>query len=192
MVADLSVYLDTGGVDTAPGTITDTDVVPGAPPNIRFKRADNPTIDAVNPCTIPPAGTSYSRWKCIYLRCDVAPSTQVDNIRIYTDGTGFGTGITVKVLDATPTKNSGSSAGYKVSDTDDELMTDAGAFGGTSTDFFTFVVGAPKSVTISEAGSIINAIGETCNYVVLQMEIINTASPGDLANETWTWRYDEI
>jgi len=91
-----------------------------------------------------------------------------------------------------PTKNSGSNAGYEVADTDDEEMV-AGHGGITSSvDFFTKTEGAPLSVTISEAGSIINAIGETCNYVVLQMEVINTASPGDLANETWTWKYDEI
>lgn len=190
MVADLSVYFDTGGVDGTPGTLTDTD--PLGPPNIRFKRADNPTIDSLNPCTIPPSGTSYSRWKQIYLRCDVAPSTQVDNIRIYTDGTGFGTGIAVKVGEQFPTKNSGSSAGYEVANVEDEEMV-AGHLGITSSvDFFTKTEASPLGVTISEAGGIINAIGETCNYVVLQMEIINTASPGDLANETWTWKYDEI
>jgi len=75
MVADLSVYLDTGGTDTAPGTITDTDAL--GPPNIRFKRADNPTIDSLNPMEIPLAGTKYSRWKEADIpalrRCPLSP-----------------------------------------------------------------------------------------------------------------------
>lgn len=184
------MYFSFAGINGTPGTEQDTDAL--GPPNIRFKRADNATIDNINPCTIPPSGTSYSRWKQIYLRCDVAPSTQVDNIRIYTDGAGFGTGITVMVGQQFPTKNSGSSAGYEVADVDDEEMVVGHTGITTSVDFFTKTEASPLSVTISEVGGIINAIGETCNYVVLQMNIINTASPGDLANETFSFKYDEI
>src|SRR3990172_7731052 len=60
------------------------------------------------------------------------------------------------------------------------------------TDAFTFTSGSPKTVTISEAGAIINASGETSNYVVAEMDVANAASPGDLADETWTFQYDEI
>jgi len=49
-----------------------------------------------------------------------------------------------------------------------------------------------KTVTISEAGAIIDASGETTNYVGAQMDVADTASPGDLADETWTFQYDEI
>ena len=60
-----------------------------------------------------------------------------------------------------------------------------------STDAFTFTSGSPKTVSISEAGSVINAIGETTNYLVFQMEVISTASAGDLTDEDWTYQYDE-
>jgi len=60
------------------------------------------------------------------------------------------------------------------------------------TDFFTFTSGAPRTVTISEAGNIINATNEKCNYVVLQLEVTDTAVPGVQATETVTWLYDEI
>ena len=60
------------------------------------------------------------------------------------------------------------------------------------TDAFSFTSGSPKTVTISEAGNIIDASGETTNYVVGQMDVADTASPGDLADETWTFQYDEI
>ena len=189
MVAVFDAFLDTAGAVDAPGTNTDTD--PLGPPNVRFKRADNPTIDLVNPMTIPASGTNRSRWKSLYLKNATAPETQVDNVKIFSDGAGFGTGITVNAGNETPTKNSASDAGYDVSNVDDEVLTnhvDITAI----TDFFTFTSGAPKSVSISEAGGIIDAVGETTNYVVIQMETINTANPGDLADETVTWEYDEI
>lgn len=189
MVAAFEVTLDTGGAVTAPALETNTD--PLGPPNVRYKRADNPTIDNINPNIIPSAGTTNSRWKSLYLKCVTAPDTQVNNVKIFTDGVGFGTGITVNVGDETPTKTDVSDAGYDVSDTNDDPLTNH-AFISSVTDFFTFTSGSPKSVSISEAGNIINAINETTDYVVTQMDVINTATPGDLANETITWEYDEI
>jgi len=190
MVASVSVYLDTGGANNAPGAETDIDGL--GPPNLLHKRADNPTIDANDPMIIPAAGTKYSRWKQIYLYCDAAPSLQIDNIKLYTDGGGWGAGITVMVGDEFPVKNSGSDAGYEVADSNDEEMVAGHADIANSTDLFTFNVGAPLSGSISEAGNIINAIGETSNYFVIQLNLTNAASPADLAAETITIQYDEI
>ncbi len=194
MAADMSVYFDFGGSDNTPGTEQDTDAL--GPPRLRFKTADDATIDLNNPIPIPAAGTKYSYWKQIYLYATVAPDTQVDNIKFYTDGTGFGTGIAVKVGNETPVKTAASDAGYEVAtgtpgDTGDEMVAAHADLTG-STDVFTYTSGSPKSVSINEAGALINAIGETSNYIILQMEVINTASPGTLSNETFTWRYDEI
>lgn len=192
MVADMSVYFDFGGANDAPGTEQDTDAL--GPPRMRFKRADNATIDSANPITIPAAGTNRSRWKQIYLLATVAPDTQVDNIRIHNDGTGFGTGITVINGIQFPTKTNAASTGYEVSDVDDEVMTNHAEIT-TTEDFFANHGSAGTAlgpVTIGEAGGIIDAINETCHYVVLQMETINTATPGAKAAETFTWLYDEI
>lgn len=194
MVADLSVYFDFGGTDGTPGTEQDTDGL--GPPHIRFKTADDATIDSNNPIPITSSGTLRSYWKQMYLYCDTAPNTQVDNVRFYTDGGGFGTGITLKVGEQFPTKSSGSDAGY-------ELATGtAGEFGGemvashagltSSIDAFGKTEADPLTVSISQDGSIINAISETTNYVVLQMEVTDAASPGDLTDETLSWKYDEI
>ena len=189
MVATFEVFLDTGGSSGSPGTETSTDSL--GPPNIRFKRADNPTIDGNDPNIIPVSGSNESRWKQIYLKCTVAPDTQVDNVKIYTDGTGFGTGVSVEVGSETPIKNSASDAGYDPSDTNDEDMAVHTGISSHS-NFFAFTSGSPKDVTISETGNIIDAINETTNYVVLQMDVANTATPGNLTNETVTYEYDEI
>jgi len=189
MVATFNTYLDTGGTENTPGSSVSIDGL--GPPMLRFKRADNSTIDANDPIPIPGAGTNYSRWKSIYLYCTGAPSLQVDNVRIYTDETDFAANVKVYVGNETPTKNSGSSAGYDVADANVTMVgnhTDISA----KTDFFTYGSGDPKSVSISEADNIINAIGETSDYVVLQMEVSVGATPGDLTNETFTWLYDEI
>lgn len=195
MVAAFSVKFDWGGADTAPGTSTDVDAL--GPPAIRWKTNDNATIDSVDPVPVPSVGTNYSYWKHIYLYCDTAPDTQVDNIKFYTDGTGYGTGITLNVGLQFPTKNSGSSAGYEVaagtSGTTGEEMVANHVGITTNASAFDYTVGSPLSgPTISEDSSIINLAGETTNYLVFQAAVGTTATPGNKTNETLTFQYDEI
>jgi len=103
----------------------------------------------------------------------------------------------LKVGEQFPTKNSGSDAGYEVAtgtpgDSGDEMVA-AHAGLSSSVDAFGKTQGSPLSgPSISEAGNIIDAVGETTDYLALQMEVDDTASPGDLANETLTFQYDEI
>lgn len=194
MAADMRVYFDFGGSDTSPGTEHDTES--DGPPNLRFKTADDATIDTNNPIPIPTAGTKYSYWKQIYLYCNAAPSTKVDNVKLYSDGGGFGTGIELKVGLQFPTKTAASDAGYEVAtgtpgDTGDEMVA-AHAGLSSSASIFGYTSGSPLSVSIGEIGSLIDAQYETTNYVVMQMEVISTASPGDLTDETLTFQYDEV
>jgi len=189
MVATFNVRLDTGGSAAAPGAQTNTDLL--GPPNIRYKRADDPNINNNNPNIIPSTGTNFSRWKQTYIACTFAPDTQVDNVKIYTDGTGFGIGITVVIGNQTPAKTGATSTGYDPSDVDNESIINHSGIT-SDTDFFTFTSVSPFAIPISEVGGIINEIGETCDYVVTQMELLNTASPGDLPDETITYEYDEI
>lgn len=194
MAAVMDVYFDFGGSDGAPGTEQDTDAL--GPPNLRFKTADDATIDDNNPIPIPEAGTKYSFWKQIYLYCGTAPSTKVDNVKLYSDGGGFGTGITLKVGEQFPIKTNALNTGYEVAtgtpgDTGDEMVA-AHAGLTSSVDMFGKTVGSPLAVTINEDGNLINAIGETTNYVCFQMEVISTASPGNLTDETLTFQYDEV
>lgn len=195
MVATVSVKVDSGGSATSPGTLTDIDAL--GPPALQFRTADNSTVDNLAPIVIPTSGTNYSYAKSVYLYCDAAPSVQIDNVQIYTDGSsGLGTGVGTVIGNQFPTKNSGSSSGYIVATgTAGTTGTEVTAFytGVTTvTDFFTFNSGATKALTISESGSIINAIGETTNYFILQLTVGTTATPGTTANETATIQYDEI
>lgn len=195
MTAVLKVYVDFGGSDGSPGTNQDTTSL--GPPNIRLKTADDATIDAANPVPRPASSTNKSFWKSCYVKVATAPDTQVDGFTVYTDGAGFGTGITTYVGDQFPTRNHSSTSGYikatgTVGTTGTALLT--GYTGITSkTDLFTFTSGSPMTgPSISESGSILVNVGDTTNYFVLQAEVGTTASPGNKGDETITITYNEI
>ena len=191
MVATFNIMQDNGGTDQTPGTATNTD--PLGPPNVRFKRADNATIDANDPIPIPAAGTNYSKWKSLYMKCTGAPNTQVDNIQFYTSGSNFGTGITVRVGQQFPTHNSGSSTGYRVATPTDTPILNNYAGITSVADAFTYTSSSTLiGPAITETSNIITSIGHTTNYIIFQMEVISTASPGNLASQTFTIQYDEI
>ena len=63
MVATVAVKVETG----PNATPVETDTTALGPPNIRFKTADDSTIDANNPIPIPASGTKRSFWKHIFL-----------------------------------------------------------------------------------------------------------------------------
>ncbi len=194
MVATVAVFYDFGGSDGNPATNQDTSSL--GPPNLRFKTADDATIDNQNPIPIPASGNVDSFWKQIYLKCTGGTFTQIDNVKFYTDGSGFGTGVTVNVGTQLPTKNSGSDSGYEVAvgtaGTSGTEVVSGHASGSAKSIAFGFTSGSPKTVSISEAGGLINATNETTDYLVFQMNVASTAGPGNLSDETWTYQYDEI
>ena len=189
MVSTIEAFENNGGTPTTPGT--ETNISNNVPVNIRYQRADNAIISLDDPNTIPPTGTSYSRWKSHFLKCLVAPDTFVNNVKIFTDGVGYGVGVSVVIGDETPTKNNSSDAGYDPADTvDDPLINHVGIT--TTSDIFSFTSGAPKSISISETANNITQVGDTTNYFIHQMEVINTATVGTLLAENYTIEYDEV
>ena len=195
MVATVSVYFDFGGADGAPGTEQDIDAL--GPPRLRFKLADNATIDENNKCIIPGAGLGpyYSFLKHTYLRLDVTDGHTLSNVKFYTDGTNnFGTGVDVKVGLQFPTKTNASNAGYEVAagtaTSGEEMVANHGGIT-SSASIFNYTAAAPLSISIGEAGNVMNAVGETTNYIVLQGEYANTASVGTTNQETGYLSYDE-
>ena len=194
MTAAFDVKLDWGGSDNSP------DATPITLTNLRFRTDDVNTQDTTNPIPIVAGQTKYSYWRQVYLKCTTPPSTKVDNIKMYTDGGGFGTGITTYIAGQFPTHNSGATTGYDLAtgtpgDTGDRMDSGAPKHTDCTTrnDLFGYTSGAPMTgPSISESGAIINDTDETTDYVVLQVVVGDTASPGTKSAETITFQYDEI
>lgn len=153
------------------GSESGTDVAGGS---LRFKQADNDTVDANNPVPVPAAGTNYSWIKNLRLFATTTPSNTINNIKFYTDGAnGLGTGVTLNVK---------TSATYvdPVANEDTVLS--------STTDAFTYTSGSPLSVSGSLSNPSTGAIGD---FVVLQIAVGTTASAGTSGSETLTMQYDE-
>ena len=153
------------GVDKTSGTV-------------RFKDADNATVDANDPLVIPESGSIYSYTKKLRAYMEAPPDTQVDNLRWYTDGeNGFGTGISVTA------KNIGTTwgANYKT-----QMSGGADLFGYTS--------GSPLDGDATDAGPFTPSDDDSYigDLIELQMAVASTANHGTLAPETLTLAYDEI
>ena len=177
MAATVATYVYTG---VAPGS-------GASATNIRFKLADNNTQDSNNPNVKPTVGNNNSFWKTIALYCTVAPSTAINNVKLYTDGALAWTGCTVYVGDQmTDTYAQGvvdpgdADSGYEM--TNHSQIT-------TKTDLFTYTSGSPMSITLSASWA--NVTGRITMYVVVQLTMGTTATGGAQAAETLTWQYDE-
>lgn len=148
---------------------TQTDKTSGT---VRFKNADNATVDLNNPMVKPTSGTDYSFEK--WLRFNVTGGTysQITNIKAYTDGAnglGTGVGLYAKAVTsyATPAEAT-STTGY--------------------TNAFTYTSGAALSLGAGPYTS----TGEKGDHLVMMLTIDNTVSGGVTPTETLTVAWDEI
>jgi len=140
--------------------------------NIRFKNADNATVDLIDPLVKPTSGTFFSFEKWLRLNVTGGTFTQMTNLRAYMDGAnGLGTGVNLwaKAVGAyaTPAKPA-NSTGY------------TNAFGYTS--------GAPLSLG---AGPF-TGTGEKGDHLVMAAEITTAVAGGLTPSETLTFEWDEI
>jgi hypothetical protein len=148
---------------------TPTDKTSGT---IRFKNADNSTVDLINPMVKPVAGTDYSFEKWIRLNVTGGTYTQITNVKAYMDGSnGLGTGILLwaKAVTAyaTPAEATGS-AGY--------------------TDAFSYTSGSALSLGAGPYTS----TGEKGDHLVMMLAVDSTATGGVTPSETLTIAWDEI
>lgn len=149
---------------------TSTDKTGGT---VRFKNADNATVDLANPMVKPASGQkdwSFEKW----LRANITGGTftQISNLRAYTDGSsGLGTGINLwgKAVGAyaTPAEAT-ASTGY--------------------VNMFTYTSGAPLSLG---AGPF-TGTGEKGDHLVMMVEVLDTVSGGLTSTESLTIEWDEI
>lgn len=148
---------------------TATDKTSGS---VRLKKADNSTVDLLNPLVKPVAGSDWSFEKWLRLNITGGTYTQISNLKAYTDGAnGLGTGVTLwakaSAAYTTPVQGS-SSAGYIA--------------------VFTYTSGSPLSLG---AGPF-TGTGEKGDHLVLLVEIVNTVTGGLTPSETITFAWDEI
>lgn len=147
---------------------TQTDKTSGT---IRFKNADNATVDTSNRMVVPGSGSDYSYEKWLRFQVDVAPSVDLQNLKFYTDGSnGFGTGINLyakAVTNYSTPAEATSTTGY------------ADAFTYTSSSALSLGTGPYTST------------GEKGDHCVLMLKVDSTAAPGLLSTETLTFSYDE-
>jgi len=148
---------------------TGTDKTSG---NVRFKRADNATVDLNDPIPVPASGTNYSFNKMLRLNVTGGSYSQITDIEAYSDGAnGLGTGVGLfakaTASYAEPTQAS-ATTGY--------------------TDFFTYTSGA---ALILGAGPF-TSTGEKGDHLDMVATVADTASGGLTPSETLTIAWDEI
>jgi hypothetical protein len=171
---------------TSAGTITDK-----TSGTVRFKNANNATVDLVNPLVVPTSGQEYSFEKWLRLQItDAGGFTQLSDLEVYSDGSnGFGTGVKAwYAIEAT----------FQAPVVPDESQ-DPPFFNGPSTgspgdamaDLFGLTSGSPGSLGAGPFtdGSPAEHIG---SFIVLVMEVETTASAGVTPSETLTFAYSEI
>lgn len=143
--------------------------------SIRFKVADNDTVDANNPIPIVAATTSRSWIKQFRYKTTTAPSNNINNLKLYSDGAnGLGTGQDIKAK---------TNASY--TDPIANGTTALGAGGGLAS-LFTFTSGSALAVTGSTTTT-----GLFGDYVQTQYEVLDTATQGTSGSEVMTFAFDE-
>ena len=143
---------------------------------IRFKNADNATVDLVNPLVKPGGGgfdRSFEKW--LRMNISVAPAGNITNPVVYMSGSAE-TGQTLYMR----TTNEGTYTQPA------EATADTGY-----TDAFTYTSGAPKDMDAVNAGPF-TGTGDKGDYLVMMMKIADTiAAPGTLPSKTLTYQWDE-
>lgn len=139
---------------------------------VRFKNADNSTVDLVNPMVKPASGSDWSFEKWLRLNITGGSFSQISNIVSYMDGSsGLGTGINLwgKAVGAYATPAEGTaSTGYA--------------------NMFTYTSASPLSLG---AGPF-TGTGEKGDHLVMLLEVTDAASGGLTPSETLTVAWSEI
>jgi hypothetical protein len=140
--------------------------------SIRFKNADNATVDLLNPLVKPTSGSDFSFEKWLRLNVTGGSYTQITNVRGYMDGaSGLGTGVNLwaraAASYATPVEPS-TSTGFA--------------------DAFSYTSVSPLSLG---AGPF-TGTGEIGSHLVMAMEVTAAVSSGLTPAESLTVAWDEI
>lgn len=151
---------------------------------VRFKNADDATVDNNDPLVKPSSNREYSYEKWVIFNVTGGTYTNITNIEFYMDGTNnyatgiklWGKNVTTYVTPAVPTE------------TNDPPQIPVNGTPGAATDAFSWTSGSPLTLG---AGPF-TGTGEKGDHIVLVMEVETTASNGASGDETATWEWDEI
>lgn len=141
---------------------------------IRFKDADDASVNLSDPLVIPTAGTNISFEKIVRMRA-AGTFTQLSNLNAYTDGAnGLGTGVGIQekteATYGTPIEPT-STAGFS--------------------DIFARTSGTPVDMDGLNTG-VITATGPMGDFMAMIMTVASTATQGVTPSETLTFAWDEI
>lgn len=153
---------------------------------VRFKSADNATVDLNNPLVVPSSGTLYSFQKWLRMHVASGSFTQISNLRAYSDGAnGYNSGckLWAKTASAFATP-----AAPSTSNDPPQLS------GVNMSDMFGYTSGSPLDMDDLNTGPFDSSglpkdIG---NYLVMVMEVEPATTQGLQTAETITFAWDEI
>ena len=138
---------------------------------VRFKNADNATVDLNDPMVIPTAGTDISFEKILRLNA-TGTFSQISNYKFYTDGAnGLGTGVSLL---------------YKKETTYGQPIQP------TNTTGFTDIFAATSGTPVTLGTPNVTATGDFGDYLTMILTVGSTASQGVTPSETLTFSWDEI
>ena len=146
----------------------------------RFHRADTvvTTDGSTTFIPIPTSGTNYSYRRTFKLKVTTTPVGSVSNLRFFSDGSSWGTGITPY-------------AKQKASYTQATSADNTALFDGTAVDATTYTSGSPLTINASTVLSNPSTGYGTQDYLVMQVAVGTTAAAGTTAARTLTFRVDE-
>lgn len=162
------------------GSPTQTDKTSGT---LRYKQANDATVDANNPLVKPTSGSQRSFEKWVQLQIGgTGPTGSITNPQWYTDGVNnYGTGILAFIRTTNVASGSFVTPATPANDA-------------SGTNQFSYVTGARKNMDAVTAGSPYTGTNTNiADFAVLWMTIDNTVSApqNPTASETLTWSYDE-
>lgn len=162
MAATITIQACTGTNASTETTVT----------GITMRANDSAVNDTANPIVVPSSGTARSYEKWIRFKCTVAPSASVSNFKYWGPNTVPGTGILLFV-DTTDT-------GVTPVVTDSAIATDQ-----QDTSYYSLATALSVPGTLTD-------VNDESDYLVFQMDVINTAEPGSITQQTHNYSYDEI
>lgn len=161
-------------------------VTGGGLTSISFKWADDDTIDTSNPIPIPLISSNYSWRKTFLLMITSPPSSDIQNLRFYTDGLPWDTNGKVKCFIQT-------NSAYYLAGTNDQGHSISGNSGANN--FADTTTYNDSNTLLLNAGTVIGALTGAGDqpYIVMQILVSPGAPVGTISgNHYIAYEYDEI